>query len=521
MLYKKLCTLFSLLLVSTLLLHAQEYDVTWENLATSNITVNGDVYSTTSNNYEYLLGCGNFSDGAYLTFQLNADPGPLGYGIGMRDISNGTQQISIWTTHSIQVYNYSHFYGYDSYNLDGSYGKESNWNNDGVMPLSVFKIERQGANINYYRDNVLMYTKAIINGASASLQPVFYFMGNSGTVDVDVKVSYNCSGGPTCNDGIQNGNETGVDCGGPDCAACPTCSDGIQNGNETGVDCGGPDCPACSGATCSDGIQNGNETGVDCGGPDCPACPTCSDGIQNGNETGVDCGGPDCSPCGTGCSSPTNLALGTNPTQDGTQNNNDADNAVDGDPNTWNSFSQTSWEPEAWWEVDLGSSNTIDEIKIWNLSPSSGNGDFLTDFHVFVSDVPFNGPSLSDAQNTPGVFDYHFTGPGAAGRPTNITVDHQGQYVRVQLAGTAFLAMAEIEIIGCSGGPTCSDGIQNGNETDVDCGGPDCPACPTCSDGVQNGNETGVDCGGPDCPACSGATCSDGVQNGNETGVDC
>ncbi|MEL6660635.1 MAG: M14 family zinc carboxypeptidase, partial [Bacteroidota bacterium] len=40
---------------------------------------------------------------------------------------------------------------------------------------------------------------------------------------------------PTCNDGIQNGSETGVDCGGPDCAACPTCDDGIQNGNETGV----------------------------------------------------------------------------------------------------------------------------------------------------------------------------------------------------------------------------------------------------------------------------------------------
>jgi hypothetical protein len=25
----------------------------------------------------------------------------------------------------------------------------------------------------------------------------------------------------------------------------PTCNDGIQNGNETGVDCGGPDCPPC------------------------------------------------------------------------------------------------------------------------------------------------------------------------------------------------------------------------------------------------------------------------------------
>jgi len=80
--------------------------------------------------------------------------------------------------------------------------------------------------------------------------------------------------GPNCNDGVQNGNETGVDCGG-DCAPCqPTanCNDGIQNGNETGVDCGGSCAPCQPTATCSDGIQNGNETGVDCGGS-CSACP--------------------------------------------------------------------------------------------------------------------------------------------------------------------------------------------------------------------------------------------------------
>jgi len=104
-----------------------------------------------------------------------------------------------------------------------------------------------------------------------------------------------CAACPTCDDGVQNGNETGVDCGG-DCAACPTCDDGIQNGNETGIDCGG-DCAACP--TCDDGLQNGNETGVDCGG-DCAACPTCDDGLQNGEETGIDCGGPDCEPCETG-----------------------------------------------------------------------------------------------------------------------------------------------------------------------------------------------------------------------------
>lgn len=53
----------------------------------------------------------------------------------------------------------------------------------------------------------------------------------------------------------------------------PTCDDGIQNGDETGVDCGGS-CPNTCPPTCTDGIMNGNETGVDCGGPDCDPCPT-------------------------------------------------------------------------------------------------------------------------------------------------------------------------------------------------------------------------------------------------------
>ena len=46
--------------------------------------------------------------------------------------------------------------------------------------------------------------------------------------------------------------------------------------------------------TCFDGIQNGDEGGVDCGGsyPGCPACATCSDAIQNQGEESVDCGGP-------------------------------------------------------------------------------------------------------------------------------------------------------------------------------------------------------------------------------------
>lgn len=106
---------------------------------------------------------------------------------------------------------------------------------------------------------------------------------------------------PTCTDEIQNGDETGVDCGGS-CDPCPvpeTCQDGIQNQDETGVDCGGV-CDACAPAeTCTDGIQNQDETDVDCGGvcEACPVEPTCTDGIQNGDEEGVDCGGS----CPTAC----------------------------------------------------------------------------------------------------------------------------------------------------------------------------------------------------------------------------
>ncbi len=81
----------------------------------------------------------------------------------------------------------------------------------------------------------------------------------------------NC--GPAhCTNGVLDGDETDVDCGGS-CVACPTCTDGIQNGTETGIDCGG-DCPdMCD--TCINGIMDGDETGIDCGGS-CPnACPVC------------------------------------------------------------------------------------------------------------------------------------------------------------------------------------------------------------------------------------------------------
>lgn len=123
----------------------------------------------------------------------------------------------------------------------------------------------------------------------------------------------------SCTDGIRNGNESDVDCGGSCgacsggktcstgsncqsglcsngvCAAAPTCSDNVRNGNETDVDCGGS-CGACAvGKSCS--FSANCQSGV-CSNGSC-AAPTCFDNLRNGAETDVDCGGV-CGACAVG-----------------------------------------------------------------------------------------------------------------------------------------------------------------------------------------------------------------------------
>jgi hypothetical protein len=83
---------------------------------------------------------------------------------------------------------------------------------------------------------------------------------------------------------------------------------------------------------------------------------------------------------------------------------------------------------------------------------------------------------------------------------------------------------------------TCTDGLMNQDESDVDCGGTcgatctpgdtcaddgdcttddcgtdmTCQPLPTCTDGAMNGSETDVDCGGPMCMGCAlGDDCGD------------
>ncbi len=143
-----------------------------------------------------------------------------------------------------------------------------------------------------------------------------------------------------CSDGVKNGDETGVDCGGT-CAPAKRCADGAAC--RSGNDCASSACNGtCQAPSCADGVKNGTETGFDCGGSCAPvkkcgtgvACTVngdcvsdacagglcaassaqCGDGVQNGTETGIDCGGS-CAPlkrcaAGASCGAPSDCNSG-------------------------------------------------------------------------------------------------------------------------------------------------------------------------------------------------------------------
>jgi cysteine-rich repeat protein len=103
------------------------------------------------------------------------------------------------------------------------------------------------------------------------------------------------AGGDTGTGGTGAGGDTGTGGAG----GGSTCTDGLQDGDETGIDCGGPTC----GAPC--GVGQGCLVPPDCQSALCNAitglcvATTCEDGVLDAGESDVDCGGP-CSPCAAG-----------------------------------------------------------------------------------------------------------------------------------------------------------------------------------------------------------------------------
>jgi hypothetical protein len=171
--------------------------------------------------------------------------------------------------------------------------------------------------------------------------------------------------------------------------------------------------------------------------------PTCSDGIQNGDETGVDCGGSVCPPCATSCT----------------------DNEVTVTINLDNYPEETSWT------ITNDAGSVVASGGTYGAFP---DGSTVTEDLCLVDDC------------------YTFT-----------INDSYGDGICCAYGSGSYT------VTDGSGSVLASGGSFGSSEaTDFCFGGTPPPPGPTCTDGIQNGDETGIDCGGSVCAPCSGGGCS-------------
>lgn len=195
-------------------------------------------------------------------------------------------------------------------------------------------------------------------------------------------------------------------------------------------------------------------------------CETCTDGIQNGDETGVDCGGNLCSPCGSNLFCQSSGALNVSP-----NSINISGTVVSNSGATPPSVSYLGYY--------LSSNTTI------------STGDYLigTDFVPALSNGSTSVESIvvtpSNIINLPPEGNYY----------VGILVDYQNAISETNENDNndCYFTTPQV-VVGCIDANAHN---YNPNAT-FDSG-----TCQTCTDGVQNGDETGVDCGGVLCSPCS------------------
>jgi hypothetical protein len=332
------------------------------------------------------------------------------------------------------------------------------------------------------------------------------------TCDVALCAGPGCPGAPaSCTDGVRNGREPAADCG----EACP---DPCEAGSacNVGADCTSGRCEQslCVEASCADGVQNAGEAAVDCGGS-CPArCPvgtgcdgdadcesgtfcapttrlctdgSCQDGAQSDGELLTDCGGADCPGCpeGSPCLEPSDCesrvcvggVCGVASCTDGLSSGTESGVDCGGDDTACARCS----DGDACNDGSDCASGTCEANRCVSCQDSAENGT--------ETDTDCGGPNAACPRCG--------TGAGCIiGDDCTSDSCDSGLCVAV----------------------SCSDDLQNGSESDTDCGGQS-PDCRRCSSGESC--VTGADCASQVCSSGSCSPCGDGLQNGSESDTDC
>ncbi len=279
-----------------------------------------------------------------------------------------------------------------------------------------------------------------------------------------------------CGDLISDGDETDIDCGGNLCAACAVgkrclvsrdcaagacdgqsrtcvadhCHDHRLDGDESDIDCGGPSCATCA-------LYHSCQDDGDCASQHCDPLShlcvraSCVDGVLDGNESAVDCGG-ECAPCG--------LEIACRIDEDC------ASQACDG----------------------IGLTCVSDQC-----------ADHRQE--VYESDVDCGSVMAYMSVCPPCTLGKHCAGDWSC-------------------ASEACDASNQCQV------PRCVDGVKDGDESDVDCGGGSfrgSSACPRCVLGQKCATQ--YDCASLACDGlsatCVSDHCTDHAIDGDETDVDC
>ncbi len=154
---------------------------------------------------------------------------------------------------------------------------------------------------------------------------------------------------------------------------------------------------------------------------------------------------------GSGCSNPTNVALGKTTTQSTTDDpatSFGAHRAVDGnyDSSGWppTHYSRTTWENNSnpWWEVNLDAIYDITSIELYSENP--GSDSEFEDVNIYLSDTPFppGGPTGAALE----------TITGFVGGPTTFDYSSSpvsGQYLRIRKNDIGRLRIVEVVVNGC------------------------------------------------------------------------
>ena len=142
-----------------------------------------------------------------------------------------------------------------------------------------------------------------------------------------------------------------------------------------------------------------------------------------------------------------NLALNKPATQiDNHAPTTTASKAVDGNADSalWDgTTSATNYHQNSWWQVDLQSVQTISSITVWDRTDCCP--EMTSNFYVFVSNAPFTSYDLNTTLSQSGVSSYYYANWSAA---SSVPVNRTGRYVRVQLAGTQYLVLGEVQVWG-------------------------------------------------------------------------